>query len=105
MSGALDRFRIPEHVGVRVDAGYADGSVVSPYYDAMLAKVIAWAPTRGAAAQRLSHVLALGRAPRRRTNRDLLVRVLRHPEFLGGRTDTGFLDRLEPVPGDRCPCP
>jgi propionyl-CoA carboxylase alpha chain len=59
----------------------------------MLAKLIAWGPTRAAAARRLAAALAGARLHGPTTNRDLLVRVLRHPEYLAGRTDTGFLER------------
>ena len=59
----------------------------------MLAKVIAWAPTRAEAARMLADALARARIHGVATNRDLLVRVLRHPAFLAGGTDTGFLDR------------
>jgi len=92
-SGRLDRFRIPGRDGIRVDTGYGDGSVVSTFYDAMLAKVIAWAPTREEAARRLAEALRGAQLHGPTTNRDLLVHVLRHPEFLAGATDTGFLDR------------
>jgi acetyl/propionyl-CoA carboxylase alpha subunit len=96
VSGTVHRLSIPSEPGVRVDAGYTDGSTVSPFYDAMLAKVIAWAPTRLEAATRLADTLARARLHGVTTNRDLLVGVLRHPEFLAGRTDTGFLVRHEP---------
>jgi propionyl-CoA carboxylase alpha chain len=80
---------------VRVDGGYADGSTVSTYYDAMLAKVIAWAPDRAGAARRLASALRRAELHGPTTNRDLLVAVLEHPEFLAGATDTGFLERHE----------
>jgi acetyl/propionyl-CoA carboxylase alpha subunit len=96
-SGPIHRLRVPQPEGVRVDAGYEDGSVVSPFYDAMVAKVVAWAPTRVDAARRLADVLATAQIHGVVTNRDLLVGVLRHPEFLAGRTDTGFLVRHDPV--------
>jgi len=92
-SGRLDRFRIALRDGIRLDTGYGDGSVVSTFYDAMLAKVIAWAPTREEAARRLAEALRAAQLHGPTTNRDLLVHVLRHPEFLAGATDTGFLDR------------
>jgi len=79
--------------GLRVDSGVVDGSAVSVHYDPMLAKVIAWAPTRAEAARRLATALALARIHGVATNRDLLVRVLRHPAFLAGDTDTAFFDR------------
>jgi acetyl/propionyl-CoA carboxylase alpha subunit len=96
-SGALARFHIPDDAGVRVDAGYADGTTVSTFYDAMLAKVIAWAPTRDEAASKLASALARSRVHGVVTNRELLVSTLRHPEFVAGRTDTGFYDRHHPV--------
>ena len=58
----------------------------------MLAKVISWAPTRAAAARMLARAVADARLHGPRTNRDLLVRVLRHPAFLAGDTDTAFFD-------------
>jgi propionyl-CoA carboxylase alpha chain len=59
----------------------------------MLAKVVAYAPTRAAAARRLATALAGARVHGLVTNRDQLVNTLRHEAFLGGATDTGFLDR------------
>jgi propionyl-CoA carboxylase alpha chain len=91
--GAAAEFAVPATYGVRVDSGVHNGSVVSGYYDAMLAKLIAWAPTRAEAARRLAAALAGTRLHGIATNRDLLVRVLRHADFLDGHTDTGFLDR------------
>jgi propionyl-CoA carboxylase alpha chain len=77
---------------LRVDAGIMAGSVVSAHYDAMLAKVISWAPTRSAAIRRLSSGLAAATIAGPVTNRDLLIDVLRHLEFAGGRADTSLLD-------------
>ncbi|BBU21477.1 acetyl/propionyl/methylcrotonyl-CoA carboxylase subunit alpha [Mycobacterium xenopi] len=78
--------------GIRLDSGIADGSVVSIHYDPMLAKVISYAPTRLQAARVLADALARARLHGLRTNRDLLVNVLRHPAFLDGATDTAFFD-------------
>ena len=77
---------------VRLDTGIVDGSVVSVFYDPMLAKVISYAPTRRQAAGVLADALARTRIHGVRTNRDLLVNVLRHPAFLDGATDTAFFD-------------
>ncbi|HEX3258059.1 MAG TPA: biotin carboxylase N-terminal domain-containing protein [Pseudonocardia sp.] len=82
-TGTLHRFRIPD--GVRVDAGVADGSVVGPHYDPMLAKVIAHGATRAAAARRLRRALRGAQIHGVVTNRDLLVAILADPEFLAGR--------------------
>ena len=89
--GVVARFAPPADHGVRLDFGVVDGSVVGVHYDAMLGKVIAWAPNRPAAARMLAGALAGARLHGVTTNRDLLVRVLRHPAFLAGATDTGFL--------------
>ncbi len=86
-------FEVPTSRGLRVDSAVVDGSVVSSYYDPMLAKVISWAPTRDEAARTLAGALARARIHGVGTNRDLLVRVLRHPAFLRGDTDTSFFDR------------
>ena len=95
--GRLHRFRVDAAEGVRVESGVSDTSVVSPNYDPMLAKVIAWAPSRAEAARRLAATLARARIHGVTTNRDLLVRVLRHREFLAGDTDTHFLERHSPA--------
>ncbi|GAA4683630.1 biotin carboxylase N-terminal domain-containing protein [Pseudonocardia yuanmonensis] len=92
-TGTLHRFRIPDLPGVRVDTGVEDGSVVSPHYDPMLAKVIAHGRTRAEAARTLARALQRAEIHGVTTNRDLLVDVLREPEFLAGRTDTGYLTR------------
>ena len=110
--GVLSRFGLlPATVlpttGIRLDSGIEDGSVVSIHYDPMLAKVIARAPTRARAAQVLAATLARTRLHGLRTNRDLLVNVLRHPAFTAGATDTGFFDShgldtlATPLAGDR----
>lgn len=89
-AGTVHRFEVPGQV--RVDTGVEDGSVVSIFYDPMLAKVISYAPTRRQAATVLADALARTRIHGLRTNRDLLVNVLRHPAFLKGATDTAFFD-------------
>jgi acetyl/propionyl-CoA carboxylase alpha subunit len=91
VTGTIERFWIPP--GVRVDTGVQDGSVISPYYDPMIAKVIAHGQTRQDAARRLADALARAHLHGMKTNRDFLVRILCHPEFLAGRADTGFIER------------
>ncbi|MFE9368316.1 acetyl/propionyl/methylcrotonyl-CoA carboxylase subunit alpha [Streptomyces sp. NPDC006711] len=94
--------------GVRLDRGYADGDTVGVHYDSLLAKAVAHAPTRAEAARRLAHALERARVHGPATNRDLLVRSLRHPDFTEGpaqgRLDTAFYDRnlaelTAPLPG------
>ena len=99
-TGVLHRFAIPDAPdapGIRVDAGVADGSVVSPHYDAMLAKVIGHGRTRAEAAGRLARALQRAEIHGVTTNRDLLVAILHEPEFLAGGTDTGYLTRHDPA--------
>jgi len=91
-AGTLHCFSI-SGAGVRVDAAYDGRAEVSPYYDALLAKVIVHAPTREEAAHRLAAALRHARLHGLRTNHPLLVRTLEHPDFLAGRTDTLFLER------------
>ena len=96
-TGTLTCIDVPAGPGLRVDSGVAAGSVVTHRFDPLLAKVVAWAPTRAEAVRRLAAALAAARLHGVGTNRDLLVRVLRHPEFLAGAGDTGFLDRHDPA--------
>ena len=96
-TGTLHRFAIPAAPGIRVETGFRDGSVVSPYYDAMLAKVIAHGRTRADAARRLARALERAEIHGVTTNRDLLVAILREPGFLAGATDTGYLTRHDPA--------
>ncbi|MFC4609176.1 acetyl/propionyl/methylcrotonyl-CoA carboxylase subunit alpha [Streptomyces maoxianensis] len=88
---------------VRVDTGYAAGDSIGVHYDPMIAKVIAWAPTRDQAVRRLAHALRRARVHGPVTNRALLVRSLEHPEFTGAQLDTGFYERnldALTLPGD-----
>jgi propionyl-CoA carboxylase alpha chain len=89
---------------LRLDAGVQPGTVVATHYDAMLAKLIAWAPDRDRAIRRLIAGLDGSRIAGPATNRDLLISVLRDPAFRDGRADTSLLDTYDLaalVPGDR----
>jgi acyl-CoA carboxylase subunit alpha len=91
--GARAQFETLGHrTGIRLDSGVIDGFTVSIHYDPMLAKVISYAPTRRQAALVLADALARTHLHGLRTNRELLVNVLRHPAFLDGATDTAFFD-------------
>ncbi|MEU6395190.1 biotin carboxylase N-terminal domain-containing protein [Streptomyces sp. NPDC046939] len=90
-TGTLHRLSVP--AGVRLDTGYTDGDTIGVHYDAMLAKVVTHAPTRAAAVRALAGALERAEVHGPVTNRDLLVRSLRHPEFTGARMDTGFYER------------
>lgn len=98
--------------GLRLDAAVESGGEVSGRYDCAMATLTAWAPTRYEAARLLAGALARARIHGLVTNRDLLVRVLRHPAFLAGAVDVGFLDNhpevfaplLSSVDGGRLSC-
>nr|WP_240151871.1 biotin carboxylase N-terminal domain-containing protein [Streptomyces mobaraensis] len=79
--------------GLRVDLGVEAGDDVSPYYDGLLAKAVAHAADRPAALRLLARSLERARIHGPVTNRDLLVRSLRHPEFAAGGAGTDFYDR------------
>jgi propionyl-CoA carboxylase alpha chain len=95
-TGTVRTFTVPDWPGLRVDAGITVGSQVGVYYDALLAKVIAHGATRDQARRRLARALADTRLHGVVSNRDLLVGILRHPEFRAGQLDTGFLSRHQP---------
>ena len=89
-TGTLELFETP--AGIRVDSGVESGSVVSAYYDPMLAKVIAQAADRPTAAAQLARGLRASRIHGLITNRESLVAILQSPRFLTGDTTTAFLD-------------
>ncbi|WEH31318.1 biotin carboxylase N-terminal domain-containing protein [Streptomyces sp. AM 3-1-1] len=90
-TGRLHRFRAPGHL--RTDSGVTDGDTIGVHYDPLLAKLVAHAPTRTAALRALADGLARTTLHGPVTNRDLLVRTLRHPEVVAGGADTSFYDR------------
>jgi propionyl-CoA carboxylase alpha chain len=91
--GVEARFTVPAGpAGLRLDAGVESGTEISPHYDPMIAKLIAWAPTRRAAARSLASALDRARIHGPATNRTLLTSLLRHPRFLAGQADTALLD-------------
>ena len=96
-AGRFETFQVPEGAGVRVDSGLESGVVVSTNYDPMLAKVIGYGDTRAQALRRLTAALRQSRLHGPRTNRDLLVAILEHPEFAAGELDTSFLERHPPA--------
>ncbi|MFD8661242.1 biotin carboxylase N-terminal domain-containing protein [Streptomyces globisporus] len=92
-TGALHTLEVPEGPGLRLDTGYTGGDTIGVHYDPLIAKVIAHAPTRTEAVRLLARALVRARIHGPVTNRDLLVRSLRHPDFAAARLDTGFYDR------------
>jgi 3-methylcrotonyl-CoA carboxylase alpha subunit len=92
--GRIKTWQTPPAVdGLRIDAGYRKGDTVSPYYDAMLAKVIAWAPTRQAAIDKLNHGLRETDVRGVITNIPFLSALVTHPDVRANAIDTGFIER------------
>jgi len=92
--GQIRTWHTPDAVdGLRIDTGYRGGDAVSPYYDAMLAKVIAWAPTRQAAIERLNRGLEETDVRGIVTNIPFLSALVMHPQVRANSIDTGFIER------------
>jgi 3-methylcrotonyl-CoA carboxylase alpha subunit len=92
-TGKLRALEFPQHDGVRIDTGVAAGSAVSPYYDPMIAKVIAHGRDRDEALSRLAAALGETVVVGPHANAAFLERLVSHPEFRAGHFDTGFIDR------------
>ncbi|MEA3053071.1 MAG: 3-methylcrotonyl-CoA carboxylase alpha subunit [Sphingomonadales bacterium] len=99
-TGRLDHFQLGR--GVRVDTGVEEGDRISPYYDPMIAKLIARGATRSEAIGRLVDALEQVEIWPVRTNAGFLARAAADPDFRAGDVDTGFIpsriDRLVPDP-------
>ena len=89
--GMLERLRLPS--SVRVDSGVREGDTVTPFYDPMIAKVIAHDATREGALAKLASALAASEIAGPRTNNAFLIRALRSRDFVAGEIDTSFIDR------------
>ncbi len=98
-TGKLEHFRLPSDV--RVDSAVEQGSDVTAFYDPMIAKLIAHAPTREAAASKLADACRQVEVWPVMTNAAFLARCLAEPDFVAGRVDTGFIGaRLEALVGE-----
>ncbi|HLZ82021.1 MAG TPA: biotin carboxylase N-terminal domain-containing protein [Caulobacteraceae bacterium] len=93
--GPLIHLRLPDTV--RVDAGVAEGGEVTPFYDPMIAKLIAHADTREAAAARLAAAARSVEVWPVKTNAAFLARCAAHPDFIAARIDTGFIEARQDV--------
>ena len=90
-TGRLARLRMPSGEGIRVDAGVREGDAVRPFYDSMIAKIIAHGPTRAAAIARLAAALAETEVAGVATNLAALRAILAHPGFTDAVPTTGFI--------------
>jgi acetyl-CoA carboxylase, biotin carboxylase subunit len=92
--GKIMQLTTPAGPGIRDDSGIYEGWTVPLEYDPLLSKLIAYAPTREAAIQRLQRALSEYFVGGIKTNLQLFRRILRDPDFIAGKLDTGLLDRM-----------
>ncbi len=102
-TGYVHRWRHGVTPGIRYDDGVASGATITPYYDSLLSKVIAHAETREEAAFRLGRALRELHIHGLVTNRDYVVDILGHEDFLAGETFTDWVDTHPPVPAEDDP--
>ncbi|MFM5931455.1 MAG: biotin carboxylase N-terminal domain-containing protein, partial [Novosphingobium sp.] len=104
--GKLELFELGEVEGGRIDTGVYEGAEVSPFYDPMIAKLIAHGDTRDEARDRLSDMLHDSAVWPVRTNAAFLINALAHEDFASGNVDTGLIGRdgdtmaTDPEPSD-----
>jgi len=92
--GRISAWRMPTDIGgLRIDAGYRAGDMVSPNYDAMLAKIITWAPTRATAIDALGRALDETDIRGIITNTAFLSKLVTHPDVRANKVTTGFIER------------
>ncbi len=91
--GKLETYRPPSGAGVRVDDGYAEGMDIPIYYDPMLAKLCAWAPSRSGAIQKLKEAIVAFQIKGVKTTLPFGKFVLEHDAFTSGHFDTHFVKK------------
>ena len=96
--GRVTRWREPGGPGIRVDSGVGEGVTVTPYYDSLLAKLVAWGDTRGVAIVRMRRALEEFQIGGVTTNLELHQALLNSHRFFGGQFHTGFLEEGFPLP-------
>jgi acetyl-CoA carboxylase biotin carboxylase subunit len=92
--GRITSLRVPAGPGVRDDGGIEAGAEVSIYYDPMISKLAAWGRTRAEAVDRLRRALDEYAVGGIKTTLPFFREIVRDPEFIAGRLDTGFIARF-----------
>ena len=90
--GTVWHYQPPSGIGVRVDDGLRSGQLLSPNYDAMVAKIITYGETRALAQRRMQRALGETAVLGVDTNRRLLLNLTNHPDFLAGKVTTAFIN-------------
>ena len=91
--GKITAFHVPGGTGVRVDTAVYSEFQVSPYYDSLIAKLVVHAPSRPQAIRRMERALEMFIVEGVHTSIPLHQRIMKEPDFLAGRLDTGFMER------------
>ena len=94
--GTIDFLRQPDIEHVRIDSAVIQNDTITPYYDALLSKVIAWGETRDIALCRLQQALNQYQFGGIKTNKDILQNILHNQNFLLGNINTNFLTTITP---------
>jgi acetyl-CoA carboxylase, biotin carboxylase subunit len=92
--GHIEQWVEPKGDGVRVDAGYAEGNTVTPFYDPLLAKLCVWGPDRAAALDKARDAVEGFTITGLKTNLPFFAEMLADPAFVSGDYDTGLVDRM-----------
>jgi acetyl-CoA carboxylase biotin carboxylase subunit len=92
--GTITTWIEPSGPGIRVDSGYADGNVVTPFYDPLLAKLCVYGVDRAAALARAREAVAAFEIVGPKSNLPFFLELLDNPEFVSGNYDTGLIDRM-----------
>ena len=90
--GEILSYRVSGGPGVRVDSGVYQGARVTVHYDPMVAKLVTWGQDRGEAIDRMKRALSEFVVQGIKTSIPFHQRVMRHPKFLAGEYDTGFIE-------------
>ena len=90
--GVIERFRPPLGPGIRLDTHVEEGSVIPPYYDSLIAKLIVWDEDRAATIERTLRALGELEVRGVATTREVAIEILESDEFREGRYSTSFLD-------------
>jgi acetyl-CoA carboxylase biotin carboxylase subunit len=93
--GAITRWDEPTGEHIRVDAGYAAGTTVTPFYDPLLAKLCVWGADRDEALARAREAVEQFHIEGPKTNLAFFTRLLADPAFTSGEYDTGIVDRMQ----------
>ncbi len=90
--GVITAYEPPGGPGIRVDAGFTNGSIIPPYYDSLIAKLVAWGRNREEAIARMERALGEFQIGGVTTTIPLHAAILREPAFRAGRINTNFLE-------------